>query len=61
MSSVGRLNCEHFRALPLEKCCLDLANKLSDLCFHCLDTLSDILVKKLHTFTTPKEFLLESL
>ena len=60
MSFADRFNCKHFRALPLEKCCLDPTSKLSDLCFHCLDTLSDILVKKLHTFTTPKEFLLES-
>ena len=44
--SVSSARCEHFCAFPFKKCCLNLTSKLHDLCFHCLDTLSDILVQK---------------
>ena len=52
--------CKHFRAVSFKKCCLNLTGDLHDLCVPCLDTLSDILVQKLHTFTTPRAFLFES-
>ena len=47
--------CNHIRAISFEKCCFNLDCELHDFCFHCLDVLSDILVKKLHTFITPAE------
>ena len=41
--------CDHVQSVPYESCCLSLVNDLHNLCFRCINILSDILVQKLHT------------